>query len=97
MAKVSTSSSSSKSSKTKLKPVIPLERPEAKEFNSKNYLTNKCQSVPGDNNSALYNVTVQYFDEGMPKEWLELLAAHKRVCQGQNITNEPGMYNVVGI
>ena len=41
MTKVSTSNSSSKSSKSKLKPVIPLERPEAKEFNSKNYLTNK--------------------------------------------------------
>ena len=95
MTKVSTSNSSSKSSKSKLKPVIPLERPEAKEFNSKNYLTNKCQSVPGDNTSASYNVTVQYFDEGTPEEWLELLAAHKRVCQGQNITNGPGMYDVL--
>ena len=96
MTKVSTSSSRSKSSsKSKLKPVIPLERPEAKEFNSKNYLTNKCLSVPGDNNSAAYNVTVQYFEDGTPEEWLELLAAHKRVCQGQNITNGPGLYDVL--
>ena len=97
MTKVSTSSSSSKksSSKSKLKPVIPLERPVPKEFNSKNYLTNKCQSVPGDNTSSSYSVTVQYFEEGTPEEWLELLAAHKRVCIGQNITNGPGMYNVL--
>ena len=96
MTKVSTSSNSSKSSsKPRLKPVIPLERPEAKEFNSKNYLTNKCLSVPGDNNSASYNVTVQYFEDGTPEEWLELLASHKRVCQGQNITNGPGMYDVL--
>ena len=97
MTKVSTSSSSSKksSSKSKLKPVIPLERPVAKEFNSKNYLTNKCQSVPGDNTSSSYSVTVQYFEEGTPEEWLELLAAHKRVCIGQNITNGPGMYDVL--
>ena len=97
MTKVSTSSSSSKksSSKSKLKPVIPLERPVPKEFNSKNYLTNKCQSVPGDNTSSSYSVTVQYFEEGTPEEWLELLAAHKRVCIGQNITNGPGMYDVL--
>lgn len=97
MTRVSTSSSSSKksSSKSKLKPVIPLERPVPKEFNSKNYLTNKCQSVPGDNTSSSYSVTVQYFEEGTPEEWLELLAAHKRVCIGQNITNGPGMYDVL--
>ena len=97
MTKVSTSSSSSKksSSESKLKPVIPLERPVPKEFNSKNYLTNKCQSVPGDNTSSSYSVTVQYFEEGTPEEWLELLAAHKRVCIGQNITNGPGMYDVL--
>ena len=97
MTKVSTSRSSSKksSSKSKLKPVIPLERPEAKEFNSKNYLTNKCLSVPRDNNSSSYSVTVQYFDEGTPEEWLELLAAHKRICAGQNITNGPGMYDAL--
>ena len=97
MTKVSTSSSSSKksSSKSKYKLVIPLERPMPKEFNSKNYLTNKCQSVPGDNTSSSYSVTVQYFEEGTPEEWLELLAAHKRVCIGQNITNGPGMYDVL--
>ena len=41
------------------------------------------------------NVTVQYFEDGTPEEWLELLAAHKRVCQGQNITNGPGLYDVL--
>ena len=97
MTKVSTSSSSSKksSSKSKLKPVIPLERPVPKEFNSKNYLTNKCQSVPGDNTSSSYSVTVQYFEEGTPEEWLELLAAHKRICIGRNVMNGPGMYDVL--
>ena len=70
MTKVSTSSSSSKksSSKSKLKPVIPLERPVPKEFNSKNYLTNKCQSIPGDYTSSSYSVTVQCFDKVTPEE-----------------------------
>ena len=66
-----------------------------KEFNSKNYLTNKCQSIPGDNTSSSYSVTAQYFEEGTPEEWLELLAAHKQIFTGQNITNYPGMYDVL--
>ena len=38
---------------------------------------------------------MQYLEEGTPEEWLQLLAAHKRICQGQNITHGPGMYNVL--
>ena len=70
MTKDSTSSSSSKksNSKSKLKPVIPLKRPVPKEFNSKNYLMNKYQSVSGDNTSSSYSVTVQYFEEGTSEE-----------------------------
>ena len=92
------SSKSSKKSKSKsleVTPAIPLERPEPKEYSSQNFLSNKCYSTPGDANSNTYNVSVQYFEEGTPEEWLQLLAAHKRVCQGQNITNGPGMYNVL--
>ena len=91
------SSKSSKKSKSKsleVTPAIPLERPEPKEYSSQNFLSNKCYSTPGDANSNTYNVSVQYFEEGTPEEWLQLLAAHKRVSQGQNITNGPGMYNV---
>ena len=51
--------------------------------------------VPGDNTSSSYSVTVQYFEEGTPEEWLELLAAHKRICAGQNITNGPGIYDAL--
>ena len=92
------SSKSSKKSKSKsleVTPAIPLERPEPKEYSSQNFLSNKCYSTPGDANSNTYNVSVQYFEEGTPEEWLQLLAAHKRVSQGQNITNGPGMYNVL--
>ena len=31
----------------------------------------------------------------MPEEGLQLLAAHKRICQGQNITTGPGTYNAL--
>ena len=92
------SSKSSKKSKSKsleVTPAIPLERPEPKEYSSQNFLSNKCYSTPGDADSNTYNVSVQYFEEGTPEEWLQLLAAHKRVSQGQNITNGPGMYNVL--
>ena len=92
------SSKSSKKIKSKsleVTPAISLERPEPKEYSSQNFLSNKCYSTPGDANSNTYNVSVQYFEEGTPEEWLQLLAAHTRICQGQNITNGPGMYNVL--
>ena len=93
-----TSGKSNKMSKSKsleVTPAIALERPEPKEYSSQNFLSNKCYSTPGDANSNTYNVSVQYFEEGTPEEWLQLLAAHKRICQGQNINNGPGTYNAL--
>ena len=92
---VSSKSSKSKSKLHKVIPAIPFKRPEPKEYNSQNYLSNKCYSIPGDANSNTYNVSVQYFEEGTPEEWLQLLAAHARICQGQNIANGPGTYNAL--
>mgnify|MGYP003344119829 FL=1 len=85
----------SKSKSLEVTPAIPLDRPEPKEFSSNNYLSNKCYSVPGDATSNTYNVSVQIFNDGTPEEWLQLLAAHKRICQGQAIRNGPGTYDVL--
>ena len=85
----------SKSTSPEVTPAIQLERPELKEFSSNNYLSNKCYSVPGDATSNTYNVSVQIFNDGTPEEWLQLLAAHKRICQGQAIRNGPGTYDVL--
>ena len=85
----------SKSTSPEVTPAIKLERPEPKEFSSNNYLSNKCYSVPGDATSNTYNVSVQIFNDGTPEEWLQLLAAHKRICQGQAIRNGPGTYDVL--
>ena len=85
----------SKSTSPEVTPAIQLERPEPKEYGSNNYLSNKCYSVPGDATSNTYNVSVQIFDDGTPEEWLQLLAAHKRICQGQGIGNGPGTYDVL--
>ena len=84
-SKVSKTNEASKRKSPEVTPAIPLERPEPQEFRSNNYLSNKCYSVPGDATSNTYNVSVQIFNDGTPEEWLQLLAAHKRICHGQAI------------
>ena len=93
--KVSNKSLKSKSKLHKVIPAIPLQRLEPKEYITQNYLPNKCYSMPRDANSNTYTVSVQYFEEGTPEKWLQLLAAHAIICQGQNIANGTCAYNAL--
>ena len=79
----------SKSKSLEVTPTIPLERPEPKEYSSQNFLSNKCYSTPGDANSNTYNVFVQYFEEGTPEEWLQLLAATRGSVKDRTLPMAP--------
>ena len=52
----------------------------------------KCCTNPGDANSTTYEVPLEYFKEGTPKEWLLWKAKMFRCLVGQNATNDPTQF-----
>ena len=47
---------------------IPLEKPLNKNLKKGEYVVIKCCSIPGENNSPTYNLSILYFKSGSPKE-----------------------------
>ena len=83
-------------SKADSKPVapIPLERPEIPEFNKSEGQTYKLRTVPTDNNSPGYEVSIRYFSSGTCEEFLIFEDDLKRVIKGQNLTTGPQRFEV---
>ena len=52
-----------------LKPDIGLKRPEKKD-EGKHDKKIKCHTNPGDADSNTYEITMAYFKDGTPEEWL---------------------------
>jgi hypothetical protein len=75
-------------------PPIQLQRPRRLEWNSGTYLSLKLLAVPGNNNSPTYSMSVRYFDNGTPEEWLMFRKALSKVMIGQNITTGPSTYGM---
>ena len=73
-------------------PPIPLKRPDDKELTKEQYMSLKLRSIPDKTNSPTYELTVAYFDDGTPEEWLKLLKNLKRVFVGQNLTTATTKY-----
>ena len=72
-----------------LPPPILLDRPEPKELEKDQYMTFKLKTDPGNRNSAEYSLSVPYFRDGSPEEWLKFVMNLKRLFEGQNITTGP--------
>ena len=66
---------------------IPLWRlDDSKGDDKEAQMTYKLRSVPAQANSPTYEVTVKYFDTGLPEEWLLLLRKFDEIYVGQNLT-----------
>jgi hypothetical protein len=76
-------------------PAIPLERAEEKEIKKTDCLSLKLRTNPNDGNSQTYELTIKFFNNGTPEEWLVFVRNVKRVFTGQNITQGPGKYAMV--
>jgi hypothetical protein len=74
---------------------INLQRPRHVEWHSGTYLNLKLLLVPGNNDSPTYSMSVHYFDNGTPEEWLMLQKALSKVLIGQNITTGLPTYGMV--
>jgi hypothetical protein len=75
-------------------PPIHLQRPHCVEWESGTYLNLKLLTVPGNNDSPTYSMSVRYFDNGTPEEWLMFRKALNKVLIGQNITTGPPTYSM---
>ena len=50
--------------------------------------------MPNDEGSATHDLIVPYFSTGLSEEWLRWKRDLGRVLQGQNVTTNPGKYNM---
>ena len=69
-------------------PPIGLSRPKEKNKDGiYKFEKIKCSTNPSDANSTTYEVPLEYFKEGTPKEWLLWKAKMFRFLVGQNAIN----------
>ena len=76
-------------------PIIPLERPSQQNPRKDQYLTFKLRSVPADEASTTYDLTILYFAGGSPEELLLFLQSLNQIYNGQNVTNGPGKCAII--
>ena len=88
------SSNSAKSSKPRVVPPIPFERANADNVSKDKLSSFKLRSDPSDASSPTYELSVRYFNDGTPEEWLLFLKAVREVLRGQGITTGPPAFNM---
>ena len=59
------------------------------------YLTFKLRSVPTEEASTTYNLSIPFFGDGSPEELLIFLNLLNKVYVGQNVTDGPGKYALI--
>jgi hypothetical protein len=76
-------------------PAITLDGPSKKTLNKDECLAFKLRSVPTEENSTTYELTVGFFKTGTPEEFLLFLQNLRKVFVGQNVTTGPNRYAIV--
>eukprot|EP00957_Ditylum_brightwellii_P131955 10061999-Ditylum_brightwellii.AAC.1 len=51
--------------------VIPLPRPAQRQLEGGQFHTYKLHTTPADVTSPIYELSVSFFDEGTPEEWIK--------------------------
>ena len=74
---------------------IELERSEKKELRKGEYIALKLRTVPTDDNSQTYELSIPYFSTGTPEEWLKFQRDFNRVVVGQGLTTGPTRYQMM--
>eukprot|EP00957_Ditylum_brightwellii_P048695 3694773-Ditylum_brightwellii.AAC.1 len=74
--------------------VIAFQQPQARQFKRGQYHTYKLHTTPADATSPIYELSVPFFDNGTPEEWIKFWCELQVVLKGQNITQGPPSYVV---
>eukprot|EP00957_Ditylum_brightwellii_P209467 15361887-Ditylum_brightwellii.AAC.1 len=51
--------------------IIPFPRPEPRNLEKGQYHTYKLHTTPTDATSPVYELSIPFFDEGTPEEWIK--------------------------
>ena len=73
-------------------PPISIEKSVPKSLSKDKYQSYKCRNDPTDRDSPTYEITVPYFSDGSPEEWIRFVKLMKQLFKGQGDTTGPARY-----
>eukprot|EP00957_Ditylum_brightwellii_P062530 4745572-Ditylum_brightwellii.AAC.1 len=74
--------------------VIAFTRPTPRQLKRGQFHTYKLCTTPADTDSPTYDLSIPFFDEGAPKEWIKFRHGLQAVLKGQNVSQGPPSYAV---
>eukprot|EP00957_Ditylum_brightwellii_P211415 15366142-Ditylum_brightwellii.AAC.1 len=74
--------------------VIAFTRPMPRQLKCGQFHMYKLRTTLADTNSPIYKLSIPFFDEGLPKEWIKFWCGLQAVLKGQNVTQGPPSYAV---
>ena len=74
--------------------IIPFRRADPKPLERGQFHTYKLRTTPADPTSPTYELSIPFFEEGSPEEWILFRRGLTAVLKGQNITSGPPSYAV---
>eukprot|EP00957_Ditylum_brightwellii_P047707 3624428-Ditylum_brightwellii.AAC.1 len=75
--------------------VIAFTRPTPRNLEHGQFHMNKLRTTPADADSPTYELSIPFFDEGLPKEWIKFRRGLQAELKGKNVTQGPASYAVV--
>ena len=73
-------------------PPISIEKEVPKTLSKDKYQSYKCRNDPSNRDSPMYEITVPYFSDSSPEQWIRFLKLMKQVFKGQGDTTGPARY-----
>eukprot|EP00957_Ditylum_brightwellii_P131003 9992977-Ditylum_brightwellii.AAC.1 len=64
--------------------IILFPRPELRNIERGQFHTYKLRTTPADATYAIYKLSIPFFDEGTPEEWIKFQRGLAAVLKGQN-------------
>eukprot|EP00957_Ditylum_brightwellii_P033498 2538471-Ditylum_brightwellii.AAC.1 len=77
--------------------VIAFTRPTPRQLKHSQFHMYKLCTTPADANSPTYKLSISFFDEGVPKEWISFQHMLQTVLKCQNVMQDPTSYVVAKI
>eukprot|EP00957_Ditylum_brightwellii_P023478 1771898-Ditylum_brightwellii.AAC.1 len=74
--------------------IIAFQQPQARQLDCRQYHMYKLRTAPADATSLIYKLSVLFFDNGTPKEWIKFWGRLQVVLKGQNVMQGPPSYTV---
>eukprot|EP00957_Ditylum_brightwellii_P174982 13322998-Ditylum_brightwellii.AAC.1 len=74
--------------------VIAFQQPQARQLQIGQYHTHKLCTTLADGTSPIYKLSVPFFNNGTPIEWIKFWRGLQAVLKGQNVMQGPPSYTV---